>query len=104
MTKDDFEESGGELTTAEYDKSLKDSLLQHGFDCENILDLCRTGLLSCKIRRDRILVAVESFQKEHKTGCIFMLPSNRRDNSCYVYYSPMSSDEIRRTLALKAFL
>lgn len=88
----------------EYDESLKYLLLENGFNCDNILDICRSGLIRHTIDRNKILVAINDFLLTHKSGCIFMLPSKINIHNCHVYYSPMSSNEIRRVVALKIFL
>jgi hypothetical protein len=90
--------------TVEYDESLGNLLTQYNFDAVNITDICKSGLTICLTDRKNIFHYVKVFQADHKTGCVFALPSNRRDNSCYVIYSPMSSEEIRRIIELRAFL
>ena len=101
-----IEEKNEESTVVDikYDESLRELLLLNGFTHKNILDICKSGVISCEVHHSKILSAAEDFKKTHKSGCIFSLPGSRRDGMIYVYYSPMSSDEIRRTIALKVFL
>lgn len=89
---------------SEYDDTLGSFLLQNNFDASNITDICRTGLSIERIDRRDILEAVKKIQNNHKTGCIFTLPTDRRDNTCWIFYSSMASDEIRRVVAMKVFL
>jgi hypothetical protein len=89
-------------TTDEYDELLQDFLLQNGCNIDNITDVCRSGVVRKVIDKRWILEEIRLWQA--KSGCLFTLPGKRRDNHCYLCWSPMSSNEIRRTVALKAFL
>jgi hypothetical protein len=88
----------------EYDETLQDFLLQNNFNAGNIIDICKFGLLYRHINRRYISDFVKDNQNSNGIGCIFTLPDNREDDFCFAFYSPMSSDEIRRTVAMKVFL
>ena len=88
----------------EYDQLLEDFLLENSIDASNITDICKTGLSTEHIIRKEILSTVKSLRVNKKIGCIFTLPTNRRDGSCWIFYSSMSSNEIRRMVAMKVFL
>lgn len=93
-----------ENITTEYDEDLKSLLLQNNFTNKNILNLMITGITAVCADRSGIMFEVDRFKAEHKSGCIFTLPSERRDNTEWVFWTPMSKSEIYRRIALKAFL
>jgi hypothetical protein len=92
----------------EYDETLRAFLLENGFTFKNVMDIGITNALVMRhIRRYDTQGTIASFQRhwpEDKAGTIFTLPGGRRDNMEYLYMTRMTSQEIRRIVAMKAFL
>lgn len=97
--------------TPVFDESLCEFLLQHKFSIKNIEDILGTDtgigpLIHYRYNTSAIYVPtlVDNFKQRFTGGCIFTLPSGRRDAKRYVIWSKLSSDEIRRIAKLSAFL
>lgn len=95
------------MSEAEYDESLMPLLIKNRFNPKNISKLMHIapGYLSLVYCfQQNILAAVNMLKEQFKDGCIFTLPSGRRNNMFFVYHTIATSNEIRRRLDLKAFL
>jgi hypothetical protein len=100
---DKLEETGG----VKYDPDLTQLLIDNRFTCENMVDICPPpDSIVWIMHRNEKMNFVNAMQdcKQDQVGCIFTFPGNRRDGMMYVYYSTYTADEIRRIIALKAFL
>lgn len=91
-----------ENNESEYDESLTLLLVENGFNHKNIRNL--TPVTRVYSFAQNIPAAVNMLKEQFKDGCIFSLSSGRRNNMFFVYHTPVSPDEIRRRLELKAFL
>lgn len=94
--------------SVEYDESLREFLLKNGFTFKNIVDVCIiSGMAMQYVSRNDTRDLIKKM-REHwssdKSGVIFTLPGNRRDNHEYLCSTHMTGNEIRRIVALMAFL
>lgn len=96
-----------------FDESLHDFLLKNRITIKNIDDILGLddgiGIPHYRyggVSNFNIPKFVESFKTQFvgMGGCIFILPSGRRDAKSWVIWSKYSSEEIRRIVNLKAFL
>jgi hypothetical protein len=101
------------MNKAEYDPSLTQFLIDNGFTTKLVPLIPREG--SWVLPADKrhpisqdLSSVIEELQREYGSegGCIFTLPGNVGLGpwETYVFYTPISSDEIRRRVANKAFL
>lgn len=94
--------------SAEYDPSLRQFLLDNGFTFKNVIDVCiMSGMSMRYVSRNETPTLIKKAQElwpPDQCGVIFTLPGDRRDNHEYLCGTYMTGDEIRRIVALKAFL
>lgn len=96
---------------AEYDPSLTQFLIDNGITDKLVPLIPREGSWvlpadpECHGCHD-VATTVKEMQQRYGSGCIFTLPGNIGIGpwSDYVFYTPLSSDEIRRRVAMRAFL
>lgn len=92
-----------------FDDSLGAFLLKHKFTHKNIDSILGpdtgVGIPHYRAATSRRFGAavIDSLKSRFNGGCIFVLSTGRRDGT-NVYWSKFSSDEIRRMVAMKAFL
>jgi hypothetical protein len=98
----------------EIDQSLGVFLMKNRFNIKNIhtilefhKEILNGNPIAFRMENTQlkfIPYVVNSQQELFTKGCIFILPSGRRDGKSYVIWSQLSSEEIKRIVALKAFL
>lgn len=91
------------MSEAEYDETLTSLLLEHGFDYKNIYNLA-IPVSRFYSSLHNLYMTINAIKRNLKGGCIFKLSSERENNMFFVFYTAVSSNEIRRRLKLKAFL
>lgn len=96
---------------AEYDPSLTQFLIDNGFTNKLVplIPLRGSWVLPADPKCPdchNVTDTVREMRQMFESGCIFTLPGNLGLGPWvdYVFYTPISSDEIRRKVALKAFL
>lgn len=97
---------------AEYDPSLTQFLIDNGFSSGNLPPLIpANGSLAYAGPSSEMMLHIYEIKAAQQTGCIFTLPAKgffpnylERIDWTVVFYTPISSNEIRRRVALKAFL
>ena len=110
MANDKKEEKEDARELIEYDVELHDFLLKNNFTYKNLPDHASTFMIEeiQYVSREisKVMTMVNSIRtiNKGKSGCIFTLPGNRRDNHMYMYYSSLSKDDIRKIIKMKAFL
>lgn len=94
-----------EKMTVEYDPLLEQLLIENNFTCLNISDIfIGLSYTHSYINRRDLFHRINKINISYEKCCIFSLPGNRRDGKMHLYCIPLSSDEIRRIIKLKAFL
>lgn len=86
----------------EYDETLTSLLVENGFNRQNINNLVPTTRFYSNAKE--IPTIINSIRINFKGGCIFKLPSGKRNNMFFIYHTTATPEEIRRRLKLKAFL
>lgn len=90
----------------EYDPTLENLLLQHGFNSINIDNVFDTYLLR-RIQRIELYEVIESLLRtnSHLEGTIFTLPlDNANIDVVIILYIGLSSKKIHKILQLKCFI
>jgi len=98
---------------AEYDPSLTQFLIDNGYDHGALVPLIpfNDSWVLCD-HPSKLEWMMSKINKNKQPGCIFTLPAKgffpddppERADWIVVVFAPISSDEIRRRVALKAFL
>lgn len=96
----------------EYSEEIGKVLIKNNFDFKKVYELFtnQNNVLKIyvirNIDRRKQAAEIEEIKTQFATqsGCIFTLPSGRRDNHQFIYFSFLNKNEFLRILKLKAFI
>ncbi len=91
----------------EYDESLREILCKNKIsypiigEIIKIISVFKIGQPNCQ---EKLLDLINRLKLENNVGCIFTIPSGRRDSKSFVLFTEIESSGIHRILKLRSFI